>query len=347
VILVWKAPSGCPEKGALIAEVDRLLGDRGAPAGGPIQVDAAVSREGDGSFVVRLETPGEGATQVRELRGASCKAVADAAALILALMIDPAAGASEGRDGGAESEGGRSEGASARSEDATKGTEGAGAATASKESTTAGGASTKARGPGRQAADARAPPRSVAPATRPRSPGKEASRAIPIELRLGGFAAVDAGSLPAVAAGFGISGALLYGAQRFEIGAVIFPERAGVIGSLPSAGGDVELIAGTTGTCRDLVDGPLEIAPCAALEIGRLSADGFGVSTPGSGAAVWAALKGGGMLLWAPLPRLGLTARVDVAIPLLKPRFVLDGIGPVHRPSFLAGRGALGVEVLF
>ena len=81
------------------AEVDRLLGPSGARPAQPINATATVSGDELRGFRVHLETTAGGPTRVRELKGASCAALADATALILALMIDPGAVAVE-RDAG-------------------------------------------------------------------------------------------------------------------------------------------------------------------------------------------------------------------------------------------------------
>lgn len=91
VALRWSAPSGCPGGDKVLSEIDRLLGERGARPPKPIQATATVAQDEHGGFRVHLETQGDGEARVREVRGASCAAIADATALILALMIDPAA----------------------------------------------------------------------------------------------------------------------------------------------------------------------------------------------------------------------------------------------------------------
>src|SRR6185312_12999827 len=87
--LRWTAPAECPAAGAVRAEVDRLLGPSSARPPAPIAVTAEVARDDQGAWRVHLETPGEGAPRVREIQGATCAAIADATAMILALMIDP------------------------------------------------------------------------------------------------------------------------------------------------------------------------------------------------------------------------------------------------------------------
>jgi hypothetical protein len=297
-------------------------------------VRAAARRDASGSFVVRLETPGEGSTQARELRGATCKAVADAAALILALMIDPDAAA---RDDEAPSETNEPDKAGAdRSDAAAKNPENQAPPIAPQAGT--------------------APPASPAPPSSPtpRPPQEPAPRAPagsaqPIELRLSAWAGADIGSLPGLAPGFGALASIGFGAPRVAVGIAFWPDKSGFLEDLSSAGSDVGLLAGELGICGALLQKPIEIAPCAAVEIGELYATGFGVVNPRRGGAVWVALKGGGALVWRPLKApfagLGLTARIEAVIPLVRPRFVIEKVGPVHSPAYVAGRGALGVEI--
>ena len=109
----------------------------------------------------------------------------------------------------------------------------------------------------------------------------------------------------------------------------------------------MDLAAASVGTCRDFAGGRLEIGPCIGVEIGRLHAKGFGVTDPGEASELWVALKGGGALGWSLWSWLSLVLRLDAVVPLTRPRFVLEGVGPVHRASAVAGRAAAGVEVHF
>jgi hypothetical protein len=353
--LTWSATEGCPSQEELLGEVGKLLGDRANREASkePIPVKATVSREAGGSFVVRLETPGEGGTQARELRGATCKAVADAAALILALMIDPDAAMTPEEEAPTatkrtdEDQRGRSEKSPTNTEptssprlESAPPSKSPRPPSAAPTTTTTTTTTAKTKDPTRAAPT-------------------EADPTQPIELRLGAWAGADIGSLPGLAPGFGALGSIAFGAPRLAIGIAFWPDNAGTLAALPSAGSDVGLLAGEIGLCSALLQKPLEIAPCAAVEIGQLFAEGFGVSDPRRGASVWVALKGGGALLWRPfqkqkqqqqqtpnpLDRLGITARIELVIPLVRPRFVIEGIGPVHSPAALAGRGSLGLEI--
>jgi hypothetical protein len=72
----WRAPAGCPDGAAVQAEVD-----------------AEVSQDVSAGWVLRLRA-GDAAPE-RTVPGEGCEALAQAAALMIAWMIDPAAGPSE------------------------------------------------------------------------------------------------------------------------------------------------------------------------------------------------------------------------------------------------------------
>jgi hypothetical protein len=88
--LAWTAPEGCPSQAEVEAEVDRLLG---GPASSRSQrrfrVRASVTREA--AWQVVLDTSSDESNGHRTLEAASCEGLANATALIVALMIDPSA----------------------------------------------------------------------------------------------------------------------------------------------------------------------------------------------------------------------------------------------------------------
>lgn len=91
VHLQWSAPEGCPPVEYVRARTEALLG-RGLDDPRHPQVDARViveRRAGRWSAALELAT-GDG-RRARTLRAASCEALADAAALLLAVTIDPTA----------------------------------------------------------------------------------------------------------------------------------------------------------------------------------------------------------------------------------------------------------------
>lgn len=84
--LRWEAPDGCPPIDEVRSEIARLLG--ASEQRQPIEVEIAVAREGDArlrlDLRIRAPSPGE-----RVLRGDDCASMSRAAALIVAMSIDP------------------------------------------------------------------------------------------------------------------------------------------------------------------------------------------------------------------------------------------------------------------
>jgi hypothetical protein len=86
--LTWLAPAGCPGTSEVRAEIARLLGGTiGAVPGGRLQARAVVTQ--GQTWAVNLETESGGNVGQRSLDAGSCRELAHATALIIALMIDP------------------------------------------------------------------------------------------------------------------------------------------------------------------------------------------------------------------------------------------------------------------
>lgn len=90
--LTWQAPAGCPSSGDVQAQFARLLGGAArAPTGKHIAATLVVRSSAPETWTLELATVLDGAAGRRTLESDSCASVTSAAALILALMIDPAA----------------------------------------------------------------------------------------------------------------------------------------------------------------------------------------------------------------------------------------------------------------
>ena len=88
--LAWDAPAACPPASEVKARFDHLLGGRGrVPSSKRVDAIATVQRTPSGAWTLRLDTTVDDAIGHRDLEGDSCWAVAAAAALVLALTIDP------------------------------------------------------------------------------------------------------------------------------------------------------------------------------------------------------------------------------------------------------------------
>jgi hypothetical protein len=82
VELEWSAPPDCPQRDVVLASVQRRLG--ASPPAPALQARVTLVEE-EGQFLLALETQGAR----RELKGPSCAELAEAGALILALLVDP------------------------------------------------------------------------------------------------------------------------------------------------------------------------------------------------------------------------------------------------------------------
>ena len=86
--LTVTAPPECPSTEAMRAEVLRLA-RVGTDSPRRLDANVVVSQAADGSVTLELRTDLEGVSGERSFEGSSCQAVSDAAALTLALMLNP------------------------------------------------------------------------------------------------------------------------------------------------------------------------------------------------------------------------------------------------------------------
>ncbi len=88
--LEWLAPGGCPSASAVQADIDRLLGEPAAVhRKRPLRVRAEVAH--GQLWQVTLDTVSPESNGHRIIGASSCQGLANATALIVALMIDPSA----------------------------------------------------------------------------------------------------------------------------------------------------------------------------------------------------------------------------------------------------------------
>jgi hypothetical protein len=308
VSLTWTAPAGCPASGRVVKEVDRLLGAT-APRRAPLVVVARVTAKPDGGLRVRIEAAGSDGARVRELEAASCDALADATATILALMIDPTSVVAPPDVAAADA-----------------------------------GATAVAPPLNARSVDAGPPDASAPDGRLPSAPLPWAFR-----FGLDAWLAGDVGSAPGAGAGAAGALVFSLGPLRVDLGLLALPARTATVPAHPTLGGDVSLITGAVSACYDVVprsaSHAFELSPCLGYEVGRLHASGFGVTNPGEGDMLWSAIRPGLLFAWAPLARLAIFTRVDAAVPFVRQTFVLENVGDVYRPGIAAGRLGLGLEV--
>ncbi len=316
IVLQWTAPPGCPKERDVRAEIERVLG--GPPDAASrryLRAEARASRRGE-SFHVHLVTDLGGVIGERDFDGPTCSAVANAAALIVALTFDPDALAR------------RSEPPAPPPPPPKPVPEAVVPA------------------PPIPPPPAPPPPPHVDPAPPP-PPVPVAAPPDRPRLALGLLVAASAGALPRVAGSFGGQASVLAGRFRADLSSAYVLPQTATLAARPTAGGDFHLIAGDARGCYAVVRAPLEVSPCVGLEVGSMGATGFGVRSNGSGSALWVAPLAEAALA---LPvGTHFAARLDLGVlaPIERPPFVLAAAGTVYTAGAVAGRATVAIEVRF
>jgi hypothetical protein len=199
-----------------------------------------------------------------------------------------------------------------------------------------------------------APPPEPAPArpplvstpTRPVEIAKE-SESPPVEYALGASVGAAFGPLPQPRPAFGVHGSIMRSFLRVDLGAQWLPSSRAVIDDASSAGGTFELLSATGAVHARWIASGLEIGPRVGAAYGRIRAIGFGVSTPIAATATWVAFEIGATAALRTSRAVAIRFDAIAEVPFARSAFVIEGLGPVHRPAAFGGRVTLGGELRF
>ena len=312
VELSWSAPESCPDEGFMRAEVTRLTG---SPTGGgePLRVRASVSSDGPDRWRLELRTTRGGLDASRVLGGPACAPLADAAALIISMMVGP------------DAETPLPSPAVAAVEPAP-----------SQRPPTETAAPVVVATPRRRRA--RRVPRTATPApTR-----------TPPRFFVGVGAGLDVGLLPGASASVRAAAGITIGPWRVELAGQYWPGSGVVHPTRADVGGHFSLAGGSATVCRDLASGRVAgVGLCAGVEVGAVTGTSYGVTAPATARAPWAAATAGGVGALRVGSRVALRLQVAAVVPVLRPDYQLENIGTVHRLPAVGFRGLFGVEVHF
>lgn len=323
--LSWSAPPGCPSREALIGEIRRLLGGSIENPGG-VSARAEITARRAGDYRITLALRSDQGERMRDVQAPTCAELADAAALIIALAIDPSAVA-----GAPEASPMQAPPSPAPSE----------APPASV---------TLPPPPPLSASPAPPPswqPRTAAPhpSAMPAPPPPRSE--VHARAELGGEQGVF--RHPSLMGRVGA--AYVRGPLRVEIMGVF--AWAGQIAALqaPTKGGSFWLGGGGLAGCYER---PFEAAGrregtsavCAGVEAGAMGAAAYGVLSPAANTSAWVAPFVAGVTRWAFRPRVALRLDLTAFAPLVRSAFTIDGVGLVHRPGPVGVRAGVGLEVL-
>jgi membrane-associated protease RseP (regulator of RpoE activity) len=309
VELTWESPAGCPDRPNVEQRIVKLVGPA-AKAEVLVEGRVTVTKTG---YHLALTTTREGARGERALDDASCEALADSAALIVAMAIDPAA-------------------ALAIEEPAEP------------VAVVASADPIESEPPPPSPAVVVAPPPADVPAIVVRAPERAAS--VRPRFLLGGGGEVLGGVFPRAALGAALSAGVLFGPFRVDVGGRFTPSSAHSLSAPSGASGTFELLVAQARGAYLFTRNAWDLGPTRGVEVGRARGRGHGVSESLEGRAPWFA---GSLGALATLRAGAVAFTIDAAlvVPFTRPSFVIEGAGTVHTPAALALRAGLSAEVRF
>jgi hypothetical protein len=279
----------------------------------------------EGRIELHLETVDNGLRGERTLRAATCEELASAAALIIALAVDPKTVA-------------------ARSKDAS--------ATAAAASSTP-SAAPPAAAPEPNPAAVPAPIKAPAPA----NAEKPERSGAPVTGLVEGDLAFDWGALPGLSIGPSLSGGFALSRLRLRVGATYFAPRFAEAlpkPDTPTRGGDVSLLVLGLAGCYSLTPRAAELGVCAELEGGALLAVGSGFDHTNDAIKPWLG-AGASVDLTVPISEpVALRVGIGAMVPFGRsPVLFRENTGDdtqkrtIHQPFYVSGRAAVGVSFAF
>jgi hypothetical protein len=320
--LTWHAPPGCPSEARVVADVAQNLTSAGGAAM-PFVAVVSVRGPADGHWQASVLFESRLTRAERQFDAESCDAIASAAALVIALWAE---GGSDGSEGSNES------------------TEPPPVVSVAPPLVIA-------------APEAVAPSVPAIAASPPPEPGGGDIERSRFMLALN--ALVDRNTMPQLpASGFEIGAGRIWTAPGWT-----FPSwslRAlGAASYFPMQlynppwnvrQAHFQLFDLSSRGCFTLGGGGFEIGPCVGAELAVMRATGevFADSN-----LVWLSILASAVVSWRATPSIALFARGEVAVPTARKSFyVVDAPGPAgtweyYRVPSYAGRGALGVELIF
>ncbi|MCX4242691.1 hypothetical protein [Paraliomyxa miuraensis] len=322
----WQAPPSCPDAAVVRGRIEELLR---RPLGvDEVRIEAVVRAEGEG-FVLALRVIAGEVVDERELAAERCAALADTAALLAAVMVDPDVADTllvpEPDVAEPEPE---VELPSAEPEPEPK-PEPPSAEEPEPESLPA--------RPEPEPGSDRSIPETARPTTLPRGPSAW------LRAQAGG----EYGAIPGGTGGAAVTIAIGGASVRGELSGQYWIGRQA---QSPHASARVHLghVAGRA--CRLLPARPLAAALCGGIELGVMRGDAL---APASLTRLrpWLAAQAEVALRWQPRPRVALWVGAQPFVPLVFPRFELvDSTAPtttelIHVPTSVGIRGLVGVEL--
>jgi hypothetical protein len=321
--LHWEAPPECPDRAQLLAAIDATLGEVTEGERPPLRVRGLVRAEPTTGFVLRLELD-DGHAGTRELRGASCKELTDAAALVIAMTIDPRLletlqGPIEVPEVEPPPERSPSDAAAETPSD---------------------------RSPSDAAIETPLDrsPADTAPAE---PPARDTPRRSPDPLRFLGRAqaGVGGGPLPGAAAVLGLAAGLGGRGWRAELSASYWTPRTRTSAANPAVGVRAQLWTLGVHGCGEPRWRTLSFPLCAGILAGAVHARGEGELVPRTIASRWVGVALEPGIVWWARPRVGLGLRAEGHAALARPALRSEPSGTVFKSASAGVTLRAGLEL--
>ncbi|MDC0716033.1 hypothetical protein [Nannocystis bainbridge] len=336
LVLAWTAPEGCPGEAEVRARVVRMTGQEAAERAN-LTARATVREASPGRWALTLELTGTSGGGRRELTAPRCEELVDAAALVVAIAVDPRAALAAPATGETV--------VPAPPVDVAQGAGPNGQVVedmSHREGPKGPVVKDMSEGPSEPpVSDEMEAPVAVAPDIA--EPAAGPGRRVQVGVRVAAGVSF-ARLLPGPSAALSL--ALSVGGRRWraELGGLYAPPVAGgtaAIGGLFQAGA-VELRG-----CPVLRRGQVAVPLCLGLQVGAMEGRGrgSGLMTTTSERSPWLAATLGASVVWHPRGRVGLWAGADAVVALLRPSFVTAGGVRVHEAARLGGQVLAGMEV--
>jgi hypothetical protein len=325
--LTWVAPEGCSSQADIERQIARSLGNPSSHHAA-LAVRVELRRLAKRRVSVSLVAEGRGESGQRQLEAESCDAAATAAALIVALMVDPALGAS---------------------------------AQPAPEPPAPPPPPPPPEPPPLPPAEPETPPllammprRSVIPEETPPAPAHPPSTSdlAPLDHLSARIAAIgDIGSLPGADVGGELALLLSVRRLRFELAGALFASSNATASALPTEGAHLSLLTVAARGGYTFPLGPLALTPWVGVEVDSETGSGYGGDAHESQTGTWLAVAAGGSLSWRFWRLFSLSLGAEALVPTSRPTFLAtDGASSnvvLSKVSALSGRGFLGVECRF
>lgn len=158
----------------------------------------------------------------------------------------------------------------------------------------------------------------------------------------------DVGTFPSPSLGAAVVGAFAFDRITAEIEAGFLGQGNATFDRDPLLGASFWLLQATARVCHASIHGDrFAVGPCVGIETGALRSEGRGTAVAAAGLTPWLAAKMGAGARWWAHPRWALRVGLDAVLPIVRPIFVIEGIGAVHRVGALSGRASLSIEYRF